>query len=49
MLIYFVRHGHPNYKDDCLTELGKNQAALYGETMLNDAVCRLLRLEEKYE
>ena len=22
MLFYFVRHGHPNYKNDCLTELG---------------------------
>ena len=22
MRIVFVRHGHPNYKDDCLTELG---------------------------
>lgn len=22
MKIIFVRHGHPNYKDDCLTELG---------------------------
>ena len=22
--IVFVRHGHPNYKDDCLTELGQS-------------------------
>ena len=27
MKIYFVRHGHPNYRDDCLTELGHKQAA----------------------
>ncbi len=26
MKIYFVRHGHPNYKDDCLTPLGHLQA-----------------------
>ena len=26
MKIYFVRHGHPNYKDDCLTPLGHRQA-----------------------
>lgn len=24
--IYFVRHGHPDYKNDCLTELGQRQA-----------------------
>ena len=26
MVIYFIRHGHPDYKNDCLTELGKLQA-----------------------
>ena len=26
MIIHFVRHGHPNYQNDCLTELGKKQA-----------------------
>ena len=26
MNIYFVRHGHPDYKNDCLTELGHRQA-----------------------
>ena len=26
MRILFVRHGHPNYELDCLTELGKKQA-----------------------
>ena len=26
MTIYFVRRGHPDYKNDCLTELGKKQA-----------------------
>ena len=26
MKIVFVRHGHPNYHEDCLTELGHLQA-----------------------
>ena len=26
MRIIFVRHGHPNYRKDCLTELGHLQA-----------------------
>ena len=26
MRIYFVRHGHPNYTLDCLTEIGHKQA-----------------------
>lgn len=26
MRLIFVRHGHPNYVDDCLTELGHQQA-----------------------
>ena len=26
MIIYFVRHGHPDYAKDCLTPLGKAQA-----------------------
>lgn len=26
MRIIFIRHGHPNYKDDCLTELGHKHA-----------------------
>jgi len=26
MRIIFVRHGHPNYEKDCLTELGHRQA-----------------------
>ncbi len=27
MRIIFVRHGHPNYERDCLTELGVKHAA----------------------
>ena len=26
MRIIFVRHGHPDYKNDCLTPLGHKQA-----------------------
>jgi len=26
MIIYYIRHGDPNYELDCLTELGKKQA-----------------------
>ena len=33
MKIYFVRHGHPNYEKDCLTELGKLQAAAAAERL----------------
>ena len=33
MLIYFVRHGHPNYRLDCLTALGKKQAAAAAERL----------------
>lgn len=33
MDIYFVRHGHPNYKEDCLTELGHQQAAAAAERL----------------
>lgn len=33
MKIIFVRHGHPNYKDDCLTELGHPQAEAAAERL----------------
>ena len=35
MKIYFVRHGHPNYKNDCLTELGHRQAEAAAERLKN--------------
>ena len=31
MKIIFVRHGHPNYTDDCLTEIGHKQAEAAAE------------------
>lgn len=33
MKIYFVRHGHPNYKNDCLTSLGHLQAEAAAERL----------------
>lgn len=33
MKIYFVRHGHPNYREDCLTELGHLQAQAAAERL----------------
>ena len=36
MRIVFVRHGHPNYKGDCLTELGHEQAKAAAEVLANE-------------
>ena len=41
MIIYFIRHGHPNYKDDCLTELGHKQAAVAAERLKNSGIERI--------
>ncbi len=38
MKIYFVRHGHPDYKNDCLTELGKKQAQAAAERLCNSNI-----------
>ena len=35
MKIYFVRHGHPDYANDCLTELGRKQATSAAERLKN--------------
>lgn len=35
MKIFFVRHGHPDYKNDCLTDLGKKQAQAAAERLKN--------------
>lgn len=34
MRLFFIRHGEPNYVDDCLTETGKKQAAAAAERLL---------------
>lgn len=36
MRIVFVRHGHPNYKDDCLTDLGHLQAEAAAERLKDE-------------
>ncbi|MBO7761197.1 MAG: histidine phosphatase family protein [Clostridia bacterium] len=41
MKIYFVRHGHPDYKHDCLTPLGKLQAAACAERLRDAGLCRI--------
>ena len=38
MRIVFVRHGHPNYEKDCLTELGHRQAAAAAERLRHEGV-----------
>ncbi len=38
MRIIFVRHGHPDYKNDCLTELGHIQAAACAERLKNESI-----------
>lgn len=41
MRIVFVRHGHPNYKDDCLTELGQSQAAAAAERIKDEGIQKI--------
>ena len=36
MRIIFVRHGHPNYAKDCLTELGVKQAQAAAERLQDE-------------
>lgn len=38
MRIIFVRHGHPNYKNDCLTELGHLQAKACAERLKSEKI-----------
>ncbi|MBQ2956541.1 MAG: histidine phosphatase family protein [Clostridia bacterium] len=41
MRIIFVRHGHPNYRNDCLTELGHEQAAAAAERLMNEGITEI--------
>ena len=41
MVIYFVRHGFPNYETDRLTELGKKQAAAAAERLRDSGIERI--------
>ncbi len=38
MKIIFVRHGHPNYKDDCLTELGHKHAEAAADRLSGEKI-----------
>ena len=37
MRIIFVRHGEPDYENDCLTETGRRQAAAAAEIFHNSS------------
>lgn len=41
MRIYFVRHGHPDYKNDCLTALGHRQAEEVAERLKTCGIERI--------
>lgn len=41
MRIYFIRHGHPNYALDCLTETGRLQAEACAERLKDAGIQRI--------
>lgn len=41
MRIIFVRHGHPNYEKDCLTELGHRHAEAAAERLKDEKIQRI--------
>ncbi len=41
MRILFVRHGHPDYKKDCLTDIGKQQAAAVAKRLAEEGIDKL--------
>jgi len=41
MKIYFIRHGHPNYEKDCLTELGHLQAAAVAKRLKDSGIQKI--------
>ena len=41
MRIIFVRHGHPNYVDDCLTKLGHKHAAAAAERLKDEGISEI--------
>ena len=38
MRIIFIRHGEPDYKNDCLTEIGRRQADLAAERLQDEGI-----------
>lgn len=41
MRIVFVRHGHPDYAHDCLTELGRLHARAAAERLMEEGISRI--------
>ena len=41
MRIIFVRHGHPNYEKDCLTELGQKHAEAAAERLKDEGISEI--------
>ena len=41
MRIYFIRHGHPNYALDCLTDIGRLQAQACAERLQDSGIQRI--------
>ncbi|MBR3763175.1 MAG: histidine phosphatase family protein [Clostridia bacterium] len=41
MRIVFIRHGHPDYTRDCLTELGRKQAAAAAQRVSGEGISRI--------
>ncbi len=41
MRILFVRHGHPNYRENCLTELGHEQAKAAALRLAGENICEV--------
>lgn len=41
MRIIFVRHGHPNYRNDCLTEIGHLQGNAVAERLKDEKIDRI--------
>ena len=41
MRLIFVRHGHPNYRKDCLTELGQVHAAAAAERLKDEGISEI--------
>lgn len=41
MRIYFIRHGHPDYEHDCLTDIGRLQAEACAERLQNAGIQKI--------
>ncbi len=41
MRIVFVRHGHPDYEQDCLTELGHQHSIAAGKRLVSEGISKI--------